>query len=762
MTGAPRALDRAIVAATICAFGMIANQVAGKAVRDALFLDRFGVEALPRMVVGGALFTIGAVLVATRLLRTLGPRGLVPGAFVVSALLQFALWPAFRAAPGLAAVGLYVHMAVFGAVLISWFWSMVNERLDPNTARRRIGRIAGGGTLGGLLGGIVAERVGTYASIETMLPILGSLHLACAFFAWRLGKGIEQERAAESEAAEASGLQVLARVPYLQNLATLVAVLTIGATALDWVFKARATEAFDGEGLLRFFGLFYTGVAALTFLVQTGLTRRILARGIGATVSVLPWVVALGAGLALLVPGLAVAGAIRGMESSTRSSLFRSSYELFFNPVPRAAKRATKTLIDVGFDRFGDVAGGALIQFVLLIGVGTEQPVLLGLASALGLAGVVIARRLHRGYVQELESSLLARAEALEPVPPDATSTATDLSGSLPDLGDTMFGTISIDLDDSVSSIPTASLVPQEPSPAASEESREADAIALADPYLSCAMELRSGDASRVRRALRQLDPPPRELTALIVPLLAWDPVSRRAIHTLRTVADRDTGMLLDSLLDPEEEFAIRRRIPRVLAAASTPRAAEGLLWALQDRRFEVRYQSGVALTNVHERDGDIPLDHDRVLEAVLREAKVDRTVWEGQRLLDEGLEDRDSPFHDEMLRERASRSLEHVFNCLSLIYPREPLQVAYRGLYASDPGLRGTALEYLEQILPASVRECLWPFLDADRRRSRTSPEDLDRVVESLLRSHESIMLDLQDLQDAEGKSEDEKGGKD
>ena len=46
-------------------------------------------------------------------------------------------------------------LATFGAVLISGFWSVVNERFDPHTAKQVVGRIAAGATVGGLLGGVV-------------------------------------------------------------------------------------------------------------------------------------------------------------------------------------------------------------------------------------------------------------------------------------------------------------------------------------------------------------------------------------------------------------------------------------------------------------------------------------------------------------------------------------------------------------------------------------------------------------------------------
>jgi hypothetical protein len=44
------------------------------------------------------------------------------------------------------------------------------------------------------------------------------------------------------------------------------------------------------------------------------------------------------------------------------------------------------------------------------------------------------------------------------------------------------------------------------------------------------------------------------------------------------------------------------------------------------------------------------------------------------------------------------------VFALLSLAVEREPLQAAYRALVGGDASLRGTALEYLENVLPEDV----------------------------------------------------------
>jgi hypothetical protein len=73
-------------------------------------------------------------------------------------------------------------------------------------------------------------------------------------------------------------------------------------------------------------------------------------------------------------------------------------------------------------------------------------------------------------------------------------------------------------------------------------------------------------------------------------------------------------------------------------------------------------------------------------------------------------------------------------------------LQIAYRGLHTDDQNLRGTALEYLEGMLPHTIRERLWPFLEDQRPPERTT-RDRDEILADLLRSHESIMLNLDEL---------------
>ena len=150
----------AAIAATAASTAMVAFQLAGKATRDAFFLSTFDLSALPRMVIAGALLSGLATIGLSRLMARIGPARLVPPLFGLSGLLLLIEWGLAEEWRRLAAVLFYLHFGALGALLVSGFWAMVNERFDPRAARGTIGRITAGASVGGLIGGILPERVG--------------------------------------------------------------------------------------------------------------------------------------------------------------------------------------------------------------------------------------------------------------------------------------------------------------------------------------------------------------------------------------------------------------------------------------------------------------------------------------------------------------------------------------------------------------------------------------------------------------------------
>jgi hypothetical protein len=69
-------------------------------------------------------------------------------------------------------------------------------------------------------------------------------------------------------------------------------------------------------------------------------------------------------------------------------------------------------------------------------------------------------------------------------------------------------------------------------------------------------------------------------------------------------------------------------------------------------------------------------------------------------------------PATQEAQAERAQENITHVFSLLAAVLPREPLQVAFRGIRSDDASLRGLALEYLDGVLPPAIRAKLYALL--------------------------------------------------
>jgi hypothetical protein len=259
-------------------------------------------------------------------------------------------------------------------------------------------------------------------------------------------------------------------------------------------------------------------------------------------------------------------------------------------------------------------------------------------------------------------------------------------------------------------------------------------------------MVFRSRDRDRIVRALHYDEGLPPFLVPHVIPLLAWDPVAEEVVKALRQVAEERIGELTDALIDPNQPFAVRRRLARVFSVCVSQRAVDGLLLGLDDMRFEVRFQCGRSLAAIIEKNPRVRIDREYTFNVVRREVAVGRTVWESHRLLDRLDDLAQRSFVDEFVKDRASRSLTHVFTLLSLVLPTEPLRIAFRGLHTDDRNLRGTSLEYLESVLPPDIRERLWPFLEDNRSAARTV-RSRDDVLAELLRSHQSIVLNLEEL---------------
>jgi len=203
---------------------------------------------------------MASVLAALRTMSARGPGRVIPYSISVTASCLLAHWLISSIAPKGPASVCFVLFACFGSVLLSGFWSIISELFDLGSAKAKVGRIAAGGTVGGILGGLIAERTGAMLSVAAMLLVVALLHAACAVLTFQLRNpktiiANQPDKPGSSQAL--SGFKVLQAAPYLKNLAWLILLGSVAETLLDYVLKTQATATYGrGDQLIRFFGFF--------------------------------------------------------------------------------------------------------------------------------------------------------------------------------------------------------------------------------------------------------------------------------------------------------------------------------------------------------------------------------------------------------------------------------------------------------------------------------------------------------------------------
>ena len=684
------------VVALVTAAALIAQQVGANAIRDGLVLSLFPVQSLPFFMAGAAVLALFATPLSGRFLTRLGPVRVAPALFASNAALFLAEWMLLEWQPTAAAVLLYLHSTVLGAIAISSFWSLLNERFDAHSAKLLMARVAGAATFGGLIGGAGAERVAALFSQGTLLAVLGFVGVIPVAGALAIGSGAPNRTRAEDERDLGGGWTQIRRQPLLRNLALVIAFAAVLVALVDYLLKAEAVAYFGrGPDLVRFFGLFYAGTSLTAVLVQASLGRIVLGRfGLGGSVAIHPAVVGAASVLGFALP-IPLGGIFsRGLDVVVRSSTFRAGYEMLYTPLAEATKRSAKSVIDVAIDSAGKGAGAMLI--LLLVSIAPLHPLVIVNAAAVAVAigELLVARRLQTEYVSALEGGLRRQSADFEQ--------AVEYSMADFTVAGTMAGLDRATVLQALKSPPPVQI-----------------STRPIDPVVAAIIEFRSGDVDRIRAALRDLPRDPLIISSL-VPLLERDNVLRLVVSALAGFGARAAGEMVSALHDPGTRDVVRRRLPLALKSCPSPIARDGLLAALDLSDFEIRLRCGRALLALTDEHPQLLEPFPAVLPLVERE-----------------LNNNGDDTH---------RVREHVFNLLALALERQPVRIAARAFTADDAYVRGTALEYLETVLPAHLFAPLrslvaGPSSPAARRRPA------GEVRADLLRAGMAMTVSLDDI---------------
>jgi AAA family ATP:ADP antiporter len=701
-----------IIFAASAALMMIGHLQGGKTIRDALFLSNFDVTQLPKIMIATAVFSAFAVVAFSRMLSRYGPARFIPPLYIVSGLISIGEWVGLAFWPHIVTIILYLHVTVIDSLLISGFYSIINERYDPYSAKRVISRMVIFATLGGILGAAAASVIAKTVDTSAVLAMLALLHILSGVALYQVIRG---QTDGKSQPAPPRGiLKIMKQNTLIQRMALLMLTVAAAVALLDYLFKATLQVTLSKEELVTFFAYFYIAIDIGSLLLQTLVGSRSLRWfGLGGTILVLPLGIIFGGLMTFVFRSMMTITLLRGAANLLTNSFFGPGYELFFTPIAPTDKRASKILIDVGANRMGNMLGGLMIMGLLLL-PGTTSNYILPLVIVMAGVMAMLTFVLNRGYISQLAVNLrdgTLKADIID-IKDKTTQNTVALTQTRLER-DMLLQQIALH---SRGDIVSADRADDKQKTISTPKSLTSDTDE--DAEIEIIRDLRSRDENRIRRVLVNKVITPT-LLPHILPLFRGQAVLQEALNAVKPLVSVATGQMVDALLDHHQHPLIRRRIPLLLGLADNERAIQGLTLGLQDSELDVRYRCAEALTRIKTNHPHLSIDIEAIWRVVYREiASFSSTGFK----LTRGVE----PLH-------------YLFHLFGIILGPGAMDICYHALQAEDPGIRGTAFEYLENQLPPNVLEPLWPFIAASRTETK-SDRSTKEIMYDLLQAGRSI----------------------
>jgi HEAT repeat protein len=648
--------------------------------RDGLFLTSLGARDLPQVMLASSAACLAGAALAVRLVAAYGVGNVLSmiaavggGAFAVECLLLGTF-------PRAVAWAVYLHVVLLGSIPSAGFAALLNS-LGRVDGRRGVWLATAGVVLGSAAGALFVERATAWLGARVALLILAILCAVLAAIAQRFPHVIVSKASAGWRVSELRASRTL------RHLAALGALGGFASLVADYVLKLEASRTFGSvHSLVAFFSLFYVSTVVLGFSMNAWLPRPALERfGIGATLAALPASVLLAGLFALGLTRLWTSALLRGTQVVFHSSLFRAARERVATCLGSEPGRRGDGAFGGSAEHAGEVAAAALLLGLVTLVPRLPSTALVGAVAFCAVVGLRGSYRVSQHYVAELRARVRAGAGRSE-LQDVTDATTRDVLADV---------TMSSEREHMLAELKRlrrsrVGVMERPSSPSHPPESRRPGDSAL----LETLDELTAAEPSRALAALQNGSVDTRALPQVIA-LLANDRTWNAAADVLRRRASTAAGQLSDALLDPLQPFAVRRRVPRLLAEVKSSRVVAALLEALNDEELEVRRRSGRALHQIVVERPELRPEPWVVHEAAMREIEL---------LPQPGAQSA----ADSAAQRRARAQLRHVLTLAGLGGEPEAFELAARALDSGDERFRATAVQYLDSVLPAHLRKLM------------------------------------------------------
>lgn len=298
-------------------------------------------------------------------------------------LIQWGLGTGFgRISPVLNYV-FWVWASILITVLITGFWSTVNEIYDPRQAKRLIVVLNSGGLLGSVLGGLLVMLLSEGPLGRWLMPLASLMLVGCVFVVaavFRM-KGARaaapgpsapaKEGPGEPEAGLLRSFRAVRGDRFLALIAAIVAIGIIVSTCVEFQYLSSAYLHYGGrqESLQAFFGFFEAALTIFAFLLNLVMAGFILKKLTAPrTLLLTPLALLLSAGVVLLVTPYRLFSGLfaRSVDEGLAFSVNHPFREIMYIPVPARLRHRAKAFIEMLVGQFAKVAG-ALVLLVFAV-----------------------------------------------------------------------------------------------------------------------------------------------------------------------------------------------------------------------------------------------------------------------------------------------------------------------------------------------------------------------------------------------------------
>ncbi|MDN7143458.1 MFS transporter [Pseudomonas sp. JQ170] len=367
-----------------------------------------GVENLQWLFTGTFVLTLLALPLFGWLASKVQRRRILPWTygFLASNLLVFAALFAWQPDNLWSARAFYIWLSMFNLLTISLAWSVLADLFSSEQAKRLFGLLAGGASLGGLVGpllGTVLVEVIGHAGLVLLATacLLGSIVAAACLQRFRdrhpLPADTELPRSRPLGGNPFAGASEVFRSPYLLGIAVFVVLLASVSTFL-YFEQARlvATHFTSRTEQTQVFGLIDSLVQFLSILTQVFITGHLARKlGVGVLLVAVPLVMVVGFLWLALAPLFAVFVVVMVVRRVGEYALVRPGREMLYTVVVPEQKYKAKNFTDTVVYRGGDALSGWVKRGLDVIGDHPALAMFIGAAIALvwALTGAWLGRQ---------------------------------------------------------------------------------------------------------------------------------------------------------------------------------------------------------------------------------------------------------------------------------------------------------------------------------------------------------------------------------